>query len=196
MTYKFKKGDKLEVVGGTCGPSLEVGMIVYATEDEVGDGYWWTVQVSAEKNGDNIGDALGGWITKRFKLVEEAKIAPATIDWTKPLETANGLSVTLMSTEGRGKLPVKCYISTSESLSSFDINGVYDGHPGMVWNNLRNVPQKPLQTYVYSNVYKEVGMLMSPCTYSTRELADKGASSGRVACIKTLLVEGQFDAEE
>ena len=191
MTYKFKKGDKLEVVEGTCGDYLALGSIVYAVEDaDV-----VSIQVSDEKGGEPIGGS--GWYVSRFKLAEDATTALTAIDWTKPLETTNGLAVTLMSTEGRGKLPVKCYISTSESLSSFDINGVYDGRPGMVCNNLRNVPPKPIETYVYFNVYKEdEETLSTPCTYSTRELADKGASSGRVGCIKVLLVEGQFDTEE
>ena len=112
------------------------------------------------------------------------------------METAEGAEFTLVSTSIRGDQPVCGYLGESAMLAHFNVDGSYLKSGRKHYCDLRNAPPKPVETYVYSNVYKECGTLTSPCTYSTRALADKGASSGRVGCIKILLVEGQYDTEE
>ena len=197
MTYKFKKGDKLEVVEGTCDGYLTLGAIVYAVEDEDGDGHCATVPISLEKGGENIGGitAGAGWFASRFKLAEEAIAAPAAIDWTKPLETLGGVEFTLVSTSIRGGQPVCGYVGKSVMLTHFNMDGGYLKNASMHSLNLRNVPPKPVETYVYVNAYDDSvdGALYFSCSYLTRELADEGAHSSRVSRIKILLVEGQYD---
>lgn len=112
---------------------------------------------------------------------------PMTIDFTKPLQTRNGLPVTLVSTEGRGRQPVMAYIGDSLEVSRFNLDGMWRNRDDREEHSLdlMNVPETKVR---YTNVYSRSN------NFNSRSEADNYAGPDRIACIRSEYKEGQFDA--
>lgn len=121
---------------------------------------------------------------------------PKTLDLTKPLQTMEGLPVTVISTKGRGACPVLGYVGVAEKLRAWSDTGV--GGAGS-WQSLMNVP--PPKQYRYMNVYRTADGFLQAGHWPNRsrleadDLAADQASRSlvRVSCIKVEVVEGQWD---
>lgn len=180
MTFKFKAGDKLEVV--TAIADLRVGDIVTCTDQRFhSDGEDAMTDVVRDRDGKRT----AGCFAKRFKLVP-------VLDLTKPLETQEGVPFTLVTAEGRGEQPIMGYIGTQETLRSFSKDGTYYGNGSTCVYDLRNVVPKPKTAEVFANVYMRNGLLSMQTGYDTLQSAKDNAALHCVGRVKVVLVEGQF----
>lgn len=185
MNRIFKVGDRVKCVRAN-------NLLTEGKEYTVTEATTW---YSDERvSVDGINNRGLGFDENRFVLV------PTVIDYTKPLETVEGVPFTLLSTEARGNYPVVGYIATNTRLAHFDLDGTYHSDGSTFGNNtsprynIRNVQPKPVEAEMFVNVYKSAsGTLKSGSMYETAALADGMADSGRVARIKVRLVEGRYD---
>lgn len=124
-----------------------------------------------------------------FDLVEELSV----VDLTKPVQTRDGHTVQLLTTEGRGKFPVIGYIGDSVRIIAWDKGGrmstaSVEEHP------LDLVQTPPPVKVGYLNIYEPSSYL-----FTSREDADRLARNAaergkiRVACIRYEYRPGQFD---
>jgi hypothetical protein len=100
------------------------------------------------------------------------------IDYTKPVQTRNGLEVEIITTKGRGDQPVIGYIGKSDVTETWGVDGMYFEHGcGESISDLVNVPEPPKVICVL-NVYAD-----SECQYGavcrTRVYADGHAGDDR-----------------
>lgn len=137
------------------------------------------------------GNSDGESVTQLLMPCQLALSAPtkekSVIDFTKPLFTAEGSPVTLVTAQGRdSKYPVLAYESTAKTLSKFKLNGEHSSKEAR--RSLTNeVP--PKEHVLYLNVYGGG----SSSAYRTRKQADEVANKTRVSCIRVVCAEGQFD---
>ena len=116
------------------------------------------------------------------------------IDWNKPLQTRDGDPVTIITREGRGKYSVMGYIGDEDYTAHWLPDGRFFDEEDPDGRDIINVPEKPMQKEVWFNVFKEEGTLRTGYRFDTRQEADEFPSAQhRVACIKVVLTEGQFD---
>lgn len=115
------------------------------------------------------------------------------VDFTKPLFTAEGTPVELVTTTGRDvKFPVLAYEGKATEPSKFNLDGI--SKLGVARRNLTNVVPKA-ESVQYHNVYKNAsGRLYTGDGHATAEKARAAAQSGAVGLKKIVLTEGQFDA--
>jgi hypothetical protein len=135
--------------------------------------------------------------SQRIALLALKKVK-AAIDFTKPLFTAEGTPVQLVSTEGRDpKFPVLVYEGKATNVSKFSTTGVCK--LGVARRNLVNTPPappEPKEEVRYVNMYEtEIGNTM----HATRSQADMYAEYHaphlkRIGVTKLVLTEGKFDA--
>ncbi|MGH6746419.1 hypothetical protein [Novosphingobium sp.] len=80
-----------------------------------------------------------------------APAAPA-LDLTKPLQTRDGRSVVLITSEGRGKYPVLGYVGDDTGPTSGTSEGKYQAHTAQRDEDLVNVADKP--DVFYGSIYR------------------------------------------
>lgn len=187
---QFKVGDKVRLVKARTN---------YAQSDEPGWNNSWqpsmTLQVERKAEGviteirhtgiyTNIDNY--GYPPDSFELV---------LDWDKPLQTRDGDTVTIITREGRGKYSVMGYIGDEDDTTHWLPDGRFFDEEDPDGRDIINVPEKPVQREVWYNVFKNTeGKLSIGSTYESRKAADdSGVADKRVACIKVVLTEGQFD---
>lgn len=190
MKQKFKVGDEVRVVNN--------------------DGFWHgnvddilTVKYVSE-NGEFVGfkqDGEPAWCDWRFKLVT------ARLDLTKPVFTAEGTPVVVVTTQGRDpKYPVLAYEGKAKTLSKFTIDG--KSKTGVARRHLTNVqatPEAPREFFV--NLYDgdadisygepDVGGSMYGSIEAATNSYNQGRSTDkthpkRVGIAKLVLVEGRL----
>ena len=111
-----------------------------------------------------------------------------SIDFTKPLQTCNGMKLRLLCTDAAGHYPIVCLREDDKIELSFTLNGRYyedlEDHP----NNLMNVPEQ-VTVDRWMNVYPE-----SAFVYNTKELAIGARDKGSVTLhIKRTVPVGHVD---
>ena len=107
-------------------------------------------------------------------------------DFTKPVQTRNGLPVTIITTEGRGLFPIIGYMGDSNYIESWLSNGKGHKHKDSCYD-LINVPEKRVG---YINIFQHEN---SSGVYKSRGSADKCGLAPRIACIRVEYTDGQFD---
>lgn len=177
----FKKGDVIKYVNDGSYSFITLGKTYLVKEDQIGS--------CVDINDDDGDDAT--YRADVFKLE-----APA-IDFTKPLETVEGVPFTLLSTDARGEFPIIGYINANTRPCYFSLDGTYHGAHGDTSSpryNLRNVQPKPAEAEVFINVYKrDDGTLRCTYVHESVAVADRNAAPSRVARMKVRIVEGRFD---
>lgn len=111
------------------------------------------------------------------------------IDWTKPIQTthkpprpARVLCTDLRVTSG----PIVVAVDHCGTEDTWRV--CVDGRlPDITSFKLVNVPQKHVR---YVNMYNDDG---SGSAWMTKQAADQGAASIRIACVRVEFTEGQFD---
>ncbi len=182
----FTKEQKVKCVesGGGYSSRPETAVVkgeIYTVEKEWKDG-----MVSIEERDCRF-------FTSRFEAYE----APVEIDWTKPLETVEGVPVKLISLERRHEFfPVIAYIGDETEAAYYTKAGKFH-IARKSKNDLRNAIPKPLQTKhtVYFNLYEENGKLVTYNPhYSLAKAEDhaQGNCVGRKKIVLTL-TKGEFD---
>lgn len=123
------------------------------------------------------------------------KLVCVAVDWNKPLQTREGDPVTIITREGRGKYSVMGYIGNDEYITYWRPDGRFFDEQDTVGCDIINVPEKPMSQEVWLNVFKNSdGELRVGSTFTSRAKADSSSvSDKRVACIKVVFTEGQFD---
>lgn len=123
------------------------------------------------------------------------ELVRAAINWDKPLQTREGDAVTIITREGRGKYSVIGYVGDDTGVTFWLPDGRFSETEDPNDIDIINVPEKPVQKEVWLNVFKNSdGELRVGSTFTSRAKADSlGVSDKRVACIKVVLTEGQFD---
>lgn len=111
------------------------------------------------------------------------------IDFTKPLRTRDGRKVRILCTDRKGWTPIVGLIidDSGETIETWSSDGAFkrDGSK----NNPLDLVNSNDGTF-WVNVYSGG---VSGSTHTTREAADSWAAEGRLARIKVLWREGQFD---
>lgn len=112
-----------------------------------------------------------------------------TIDWTKPIETADGSPARVLATDLACTRPVVVAVATKgldyETVLLLNSEGSYDkGKPPIV----RNVPPAPMGRYF--NVYRDGSISAG---HENRADADDYQGPDRIACVRVEFKEGQFD---
>lgn len=190
---QFKVGDKVRLV-----KAREDGKIY---DDPDFSNSWEPEMTQRVKNRDegiiesiaNIGIRIVGW---EFSYPPESfELVRAAINWNKPLQTRDGDPVTIITREGRGKYSVMGYIGNDEYITYWRPDGRFFDEQVTDGCDIINVPEKQAQREVWYNVFKNTeGQLNTGFTYESREKADgSSVADNRVACIKVVLTEGQFD---
>jgi hypothetical protein len=188
MESTLKAGDKVRIIaGGKEGDNyhnFKHGDIVTIERNAAGD--------SILARGMCYYGDQSAYVDTQFIRPRHFVAIKAELDFTKPLETKEGKAVTILVTNGRGNYPVKGYIGESADLISWTKDGsYYIGSPSP--RDLQNVQPKPAEGFIYVNVHNRDGKLVAGNNHETRAKADAVQASGRVACMKIALVEGQFD---
>ncbi len=108
-------------------------------------------------------------------------------DPTKPVQTADGMPVSLISQEGRGKYPLIGYIGDSDVLRLWDKYGNYDSRFPQL--NLVNVPERTLLCVV--NVYKDRADSLTASDYTLFETVAE--TSRRRDCLEVVKIYREGD---
>lgn len=102
------------------------------------------------------------------------------IDWTKPVETADGKKVVIFTTKAKGKKPIVGQVKGEDFIRAWPADGSND----WVANSLVNVKETITR---WVNFYPT----RYPWDYNTKDEADKNAAPNRIACIKVEFKEGE-----
>ena len=172
----FNVGDKVKYIGGEPDSCLKPDSVhTVAAVDDIG---WLKIENSAY-------------------LFDPDKFELVSIDWTKPIQTRDGRTVKLLTTECLGRFPVLANIEGEDATEKFTITGKYLAEFYHDNWDLENVPEKPKQESFYVNFYQGEcrGTWISDC-HPTRYIANKEDSilpDRRIACKKITIIAGEFD---
>lgn len=179
----FKIGDTVRIISGGAGGNYGLSTGSTTVVSDLGPYY---VYVNGEKNDSGL-----GLVPHKLEVVRPA--APA-VDFTKPLQTRDGRSVTLVTTEGRGEYPVIGYIDGNDHVQVFTASGKYYSYGSESDSDLQNVPKKPVEVVKYFNLYDngDIGVGQDSRAEADSVAARNGKQ--RIGVKKLVLTEGQFDA--
>lgn len=113
------------------------------------------------------------------------------VDFDKPLQTREGVPVTLITRTGRGEYPVIGYIEPSTDIASWTAEGNYLSNNGN--EHSKDLVNAPVKFVRYVNVYQVPHADEEYTINRTRERADMRANNRRIACVRIEFTEGQFD---
>jgi hypothetical protein len=100
-----------------------------------------------------------------------------TIDFTKPVQTRNGYSVRIISTDGHQYYPVVGYIGDAKSPAAWGLDGAIFSSLQVNDYDLIQVPEKKTLD-VWINIYPTRHR-----SHATRKIADDCADFDRIACV-------------
>lgn len=124
----------------------------------------------------------------QFLREDHYELISTVIDFTKPVQTKDGESVEIITTNGRGMYPVLGFIGDNDAPKSFTVDGVYYTGENFSYD-LENVPEKEIEIVRYYNIYPR----FTSMGYASRAEADEAASSERIGCKRVAFTEGEFD---
>ena len=113
-----------------------------------------------------------------FGPAKEPEPAAKPIDWTKPVRTKDGRAVRVLCTDGPGDYPVVGFVDGYNRAGAWALTGKNADIPGRDFD-LENAPQR-IQREYWVNVYEN----RINSGYDTKEVANKFAAPGRLACVK------------
>lgn len=132
------------------------GQPVELLPEKSDDGEYWRVRFGGSWGVRHYSEdgkhRYGGKPDIRNVAEVPAPVAPA-LDLTKPLQTRDGRSVVLITSEGRGKYPVLGYVGADTGPKSWTSEGKYQAHTGPHDEDLVNVEDKPAEIVVYACGY-------------------------------------------
>jgi len=146
--------------------------------------FWTTLNGKYAKHGpDSICDIIGPW--------KEPEPDPPPVDWSKPLQTTEGVPATLVYTDEHNYVIYRRLLVIHSTIEG-DKSGWFeeDGKHSLSRYNIVNVPEPEPQRLVrYFNMYPGcVGFV-----YDCRKDADNEAVEGRIACKRVEFTAGEWD---
>ena len=112
------------------------------------------------------------------------------LDLTKPVQTVDGRSVTIITTGGRGGYPVIGYLEDSDGPYTWSAEGIYDIGSEST-QDLVNVPEERV---VYVNIYEDFSAVHATYQAAYNASHANGRADGRLLARKRVVVAvGCFD---
>lgn len=110
------------------------------------------------------------------------------LDLSKPVQTRDGRSVELLTTNGQGIVPIVGYISNYEHISVWYANGLYWNGNNESINDLVNIPERKT---AWVNLYltPDGDVWATSPRHKTKEAADLAATYERVGCCEIEWIE-------
>lgn len=180
MTQRFKIGSRVRYVGE--------GYDSHGEGYDLVNGRLYTVLGYTKYDSLQIHQAqVNG---KHGRSCEPFELVSEPLDFTRPLRTKCGKSVTIISMEGRCSQPVLGYIGDDIVLKTWNLDGTYCDAQTPWPFDLENYEEE-VEITGYLNIYPEGHAVYNP----SKELADNAANKDRIACvaIKTTYKKGQYD---
>lgn len=175
----IKIGDHLVLNSDVVANHLRKGDVVVVSDKTVSKDQY--VYVNGHKNNSGMGICPYAF---------EPYVAPKSkLDFTKPLQTTEGIPVVLITTTGRNKeYPVLAYIGDSTNPAHYTADGKYvEGSRNP--KDLENAPPPKKEVVRWFNVYEDHVSI----GYKTPSAARLGAGTDIIGRKRVVFTEGEWD---
>jgi len=114
-------------------------------------------------------------------------------DLKKPVQTRDGRKARIVATDRIGKHSIVALIGEGEMPCAYPVNGLCGGPEYLTCNDLVNIPKRHT---AWINFYSSDLLSHFNIWHATKEEADRGAGSNRLACVEVPWFEGQGLGDE